>query len=75
MIIQNGLTGDTSTSSSVPNSFSLTMDTAVIIEHISIKIRPMTPGTKLYEEFMSGLYIICTAWTDAPESMSSFTTP
>ena len=46
-IIQNGLTGDTRSSSSVPVSFSFTMDTAVIIEQISIRIKPMTPGTKL----------------------------
>ena len=31
----------------MPVSFSFTMDTAVIIEQISIRIKPMTPGTKL----------------------------
>ena len=46
-MIQNGLTGDTRSISSVPVSFSFTMDTAVIIEQISIRIKPMTPGTKL----------------------------
>ena len=56
-MIQNGLTGETSTSSSVPVSFSLTIDTAVIMEQISIRINPMTPGTKLYDEFIAGLYI------------------
>ena len=43
----SGFTGDTSRSSRVPVSFSFTMETAVIMEHISIRIRPMTPGTKL----------------------------
>ena len=55
IIIQAGRTGDTRTSSIVPNSFSRTMETAVIMEHISMRIRPMTPGTKLYEEFIDGL--------------------
>ena len=57
---QSGLTGETSRSSSVPVSFSLTMETAVIIEQMSISISPITPGTKLYEDFMAGLYISCT---------------
>ena len=53
--IHTGRTGETSTNSIVPNSFSRTMETEVIIEHISIRINPITPGTKLYEEFMAGL--------------------
>ena len=62
---QSGLTGETSRSSSVPVSFSLTMETAVIIEQMSIRISPITPGTKLYDDklyddFMAGLYISCT---------------
>ena len=47
MTIHTGRTGETSTSSSVPNSFSRTIETAVIIVHISISINPITPGTKL----------------------------
>ncbi len=43
-----GRIGETSKISIVPVSFSLTIDTDVSIAHISIKISPMMPGTKLY---------------------------
>lgn len=54
-IIVRGRTGDTSKRSIVPDSFSLTIDTDVIMAHISIKIMPIMPGTKLYALFNCGL--------------------
>ena len=47
MIIINGLTGETSSTSIVPRSFSRTMDIEVIIAHTSISSMPMMAGTKL----------------------------
>ena len=46
-MIMKGLTGEVSSTSIDPLSFSLTMATAVIMAQISMRIRPMTPGTKL----------------------------
>ena len=65
-MIHIGFTGDTSSSSIVPVSFSLTIDTDVIIEHIIMRMSPMTPGTKLYADFMAGLYIRCTDGANEP---------
>ena len=53
-----GFIGDTSSTSMLPVSFSLTMDTEVISAQISSSISPMIPGTKLYELFNCGLYSI-----------------
>ena len=53
--IRNGRTGDTSSTSIVPVSFSRTIDTEVIMAQINMKIIPMIPGTKLYELFIWGL--------------------
>ena len=46
-MIHIGRTGDTNNTSIVPVSFSLTIDTEVIMAQIKIKINPMIPGTKL----------------------------
>ena len=46
-ITARALTGETSSRSIVPVSFSLTMETEVIIAHIRMKIIPIMPGTKL----------------------------
>ena len=54
------LTGETSKTSIVPDSFSLTIVTDVIKAHIIINMSPITPGTKLYELFNCGLYNILT---------------
>ena len=50
-----GFMGDTSNISIVPDSFSRTIDIEVIIAQISIRISPITPGTKLYAAFIPGL--------------------
>ena len=42
-----GLIGETSSTSIVPVSFSLTMAMDVIMAQMRMIIRPMTPGTKL----------------------------
>lgn len=42
-----GRTGDTRSRSIVPFSFSLTMETEVMMAHIRMNIMPMMPGTKL----------------------------
>ena len=42
-----GRTGDTSSTSMVPVSFSRTMEMEVIMAQISIMMSPMMPGTKL----------------------------
>jgi hypothetical protein len=42
-----GLTGETSKTSIVPVSFSLTIEMEVIMAHISIIINPITPGTNV----------------------------
>ena len=42
-----GRMGDASSTSMVPFSFSRTMAMAVIMAQISMKIIPITPGTKL----------------------------
>jgi hypothetical protein len=55
MMIFNGFIGDTSSTSMVPVSFSLTIEMEVIMAHININIMPITPGTKLKELFMLGL--------------------
>ena len=68
-IIVAGLTGDTSSRSIVPFSFSRTIDTEVMMAHISMKIIPMIPGTKLYALFILGLYsvrVIIVSPPDAP---------
>ena len=46
-MMKSGLTGETSRTSIVPVSFSRTMEMEVIMAQISIRISPMTPGTKL----------------------------
>ena len=46
-MILMGLTGETSNTSIVPLSFSLTIATEVIIAQIKININPIMPGTKL----------------------------
>ena len=51
-ITEKGFTGETSSTSIVPLSFSRTMDTEVIIAHTSMRIMPMTPGTKLKALFI-----------------------
>ena len=51
----SGRTGDTSSTSIVPVSFSRTIDTEVIMAQIRMKIMPMMPGTKLYELFICRL--------------------
>ena len=50
-----GRTGETSNTSIVPISFSRTMETDVIMAQISIRIKPITPGTKLYSLLLCGL--------------------
>ncbi len=55
IIIYAGFIGETSKSSIVPNSFSLTIEIDVIIAHINVSTRAITPGTKLYEPLSSGL--------------------
>ena len=50
-----GRTGDTKSRFMVPVSFSLTMETDVIIAQMSMKIMPMMPGTKWYALFNCGL--------------------
>ena|GEM_PF-6142448 len=47
MIIIKGFTGETSSTSMVPFSFSRTMDTLVIMAHTSMSSMPMMAGTKL----------------------------
>ena len=47
MMIIIGLIGEVSSTSIEPVSFSRTIATAVIIAQISIRIKPITPGTKL----------------------------
>ena len=47
MMIINGLTGETSSTSIVPFSFSRTIEMEVIIAHTSISSIPMMAGTKL----------------------------
>lgn len=42
-----GRTGETSSTSIVPVSFSRTIDTEVMMAQIRMKISPMMPGTKL----------------------------
>ena len=54
-IIISGLTGDTSSTSMVPFSFSRTIEMEVIMAHTSISSIPMMAGTKLYDDFMRGL--------------------
>ena len=46
-IINSGFTGETNNTSIVPVSFSRTMEIEVIMAQISIRIKPITPGTKL----------------------------
>ena len=46
-MIRMGRTGDTSSTSIVPVSFSRTIDTEVIMAQIRMKMSPMIPGTKL----------------------------
>src|SRR5690606_17436922 len=50
-----GLNGDTSSTSMVPVSFSLTMDMAVIMTETNINTNAMTPGTKLGAPLSCGL--------------------
>ena len=45
--IRIGRTGETSSTSIVPVSFSRTIDTEVMIAQMTMKINPMMPGTKL----------------------------
>ena len=47
MMIISGRTGDTSSTSIVPFSFSRTMEMEVIIAQMSISNMPMMAGTKL----------------------------
>src|SRR5690554_3131479 len=54
-ITKNGLNGDTSNTSIVPLSFSLTMETEVISTQTSSRIRDITPGTKLMADLSPGL--------------------
>ena len=63
IMIYNGLNGDTNNTSMVPNSFSFTMATDVIMVHTSINTKAITPGTKLGAPRNSGLYNICTSGT------------
>ncbi len=53
-----GRMGDTSMTSIVPISFSLTMVMAVIMVHTSSRTMAITPGTKLNAPFNCGLYNI-----------------
>ena len=50
-----GGTGEARSTSIVPSSFSRTMLMLVIMAQMSIKMRPITPGTKLYSLFCAGL--------------------
>ena len=59
MITISGRTGDTSSTSIVPRSFSRTMLIEVIMAQISISNMPMMAGTKLYAERIWGLYNRC----------------
>ena len=54
-MIRNGLTGETSSTSIVPDSFSRTIETEVIMAQTRMKISPMIPGTKLKALFIRGL--------------------
>ena len=53
-----GRTGETSRRFMVPVSFSLTMETEVIMAQIRMNIIPIMPGTKLYALFSCGLYSV-----------------
>lgn len=54
-MIHAGGRGEANSTSMVPLSFSRTMAILLIMAQISIRIMPMTPGTKLYSLFCCGL--------------------
>ena len=54
----SGLTGETSICSIVFRSFSLTIESAVAITPVIAKMKAISPGTRNFALFISGLYQI-----------------